>query len=495
MKKLFFLILLIAFSGICFGEEVISQAATLENIRIGVYPKQIRIVFDFDGQAFYSYSTTEGELNVYLLNASPSSRIGNVLKVNDWVIQEIETFSLPQGLLVKIPISYPVPYSFSSLSNPSRLVIDFGRSFTQIKKSAPLAYGADFYSIVKGNGEEYVTSQVLDVKLDKADIFPALAKPPQSLIDKVIKFFTPWAKKKKPGFFKSKVTDIAAQNGALAGINGTYFDVDGQPLGVLMIDGRLISYPISDRTALILTQDKKAYIDNIMMDAYFKVHDVKYSITGLNEPRSSSEDIILYTPDYGELTRTNATGYDLVVENGTITSTRSGNTWIPENGFVISAGALYAENMAQSVKVGDQAEVVLKVIPYSTSFSGKLKHLIGGGPRLLKSGRIYISKYEENFRSDIASGRAARTAVGITSDNHLLFVTVDGKGRSRRGGNGKSVGMSLTELAYFMQSLGAQDALNLDGGGSSTMAVNNYVVNRPCDGSQRRVSNAVLIKP
>ena len=77
----------------------------------------------------------------------------------------------------------------------------------------------------------------------------------------------------------------------------------------------------------------------------------------------------------------------------------------------------------------------------------------------------------------------------------MMFVTVDGRGRGKNKKNGRSIGMTLTELAYFMQSLGAEDALNLDGGGSSTMVISGKVMNRPVDGNERRVNNSILIKP
>ncbi|MBI5700294.1 phosphodiester glycosidase family protein [Candidatus Saganbacteria bacterium] len=492
-----FLVLTLIFCGLSSVPVSAFQAtATLEEVRVGMYPNLIRVVLDIDGPATFNYITSESELNINLLNVDRGQSVGDLLSVNDWVVQNIETKSSTDGVSVKIPLSYPVAYKVYPLASPSRIVVDFDRTFTQIKKAATISNGVDYFYVIKGDGDDYVTAQLLDVDPAKADIFPALGRPSKSFLSSVASFLTPWAKEKKPGFYKSRVSDIVKEYNALAGVNGTYFDIKtSNPLGILMIDGRLVSYPISDRTALVVTKDKKHYVDNIMLDSYFEINGVKYTITGVNEPRASQSDIILYTPDYGELTKTNASGIDLVVEDGKIKSTRSGNTWIPENGFVLSAGALYAENLAGTVQIGDQTKIVINVIPYSTSIHGELLHLVGGGPRLLKSGRIYISKYEEKFRRDISRGRAARTAIGITDKGHLMFVTVDGRARGKKKKNGsRSLGMSLTELAYFMQSLGVQDALNLDGGGSTTMSIYGNVMNHPVDGAQRSVSNAILIK-
>ena len=84
--------------------------------------------------------------------------------------------------------------------------------------------------------------------------------------------------------------------------------------------------------------------------------------------------------------------------------------------------------------------------------------------------------------------RHPRTAVGIMADGRVLLVVVDG--RSLRSG-----GASIVGLANLMRSLGAVDALNLDGGGSSTMVVNGRVVNSPSDGHERAVTSALVVLP
>jgi exopolysaccharide biosynthesis protein len=95
-----------------------------------------------------------------------------------------------------------------------------------------------------------------------------------------------------------------------------------------------------------------------------------------------------------------------------------------------------------------------------------------------------------SFLQVFVRGRQARTLAGVTEDGRLLLVTVDG----RRPG--WSVGMTLPEAARLMRSLGARDALNLDGGGSTTMVVRGQVVNRPSDRvGERPVSDALYVPP
>jgi exopolysaccharide biosynthesis protein len=120
---------------------------------------------------------------------------------------------------------------------------------------------------------------------------------------------------------------------------------------------------------------------------------------------------------------------------------------------------------------------------------------LSGGPRLLTAGRTTIRAVQEGFgapgvMSSFVRGRNPRTLAGVTATGRVLLVTVDG----RRPGH--SVGVTLPEAAGLMRSLGARDALNFDGGGSTTMVVRGRVVNRPSDpGGERPVSSGLLVLP
>ena len=117
--------------------------------------------------------------------------------------------------------------------------------------------------------------------------------------------------------------------------------------------------------------------------------------------------------------------------------------------------------------------------------------ILGSGPMMLQDG-----EYIDMGKGSFVTVRHPRTAVGTVGDK-VLLVTVDGRAK------GNSLGVSLDEFAAIMRWLGAENALNLDGGGSTTMYVKgqpeNGVVNRPCDNQkfdrqgERRVSNSLLL--
>jgi hypothetical protein len=109
---------------------------------------------------------------------------------------------------------------------------------------------------------------------------------------------------------------------------------------------------------------------------------------------------------------------------------------------------------------------------------------IGGSPVLLRSGAVIEANVSG---TDRFSQRNPRTAVGHRTDGTVLIVTVSG-----RGADG-SVGMTLRELAGLFVRLGASDALNLDGGGSTTLVIDGEVQNAPSDGLERAASSALVV--
>jgi exopolysaccharide biosynthesis protein len=113
-----------------------------------------------------------------------------------------------------------------------------------------------------------------------------------------------------------------------------------------------------------------------------------------------------------------------------------------------------------------------------------VRDLVGGGPVLVRNGATVIGACSHPI-----CGPNPRTAVGITAEGVILLVVVDGRQA------GYSAGLTLGQLASLMRSLGAVDATNLDGGGSSTVAVQGDLMNRPSDGRQRPVPSAVAVLP
>jgi len=224
-------------------------------------------------------------------------------------------------------------------------------------------------------------------------------------------------------------------------------------------------------------------------------------------PTGKPEGTALYTARFGESTPRDTTRQTaeapmiaaghrgdtaMFVRRGAVSST-SGSA-IPPDGAVLAAyGAGLRIKEVESMADGDTVRLLLTTSPRMPSGRAPLL-LIGGWPRILENGRDVSpgAPTVEGTISRNAEMRHPRTAVGFSRDSSTLYlVTVDG--RSENSG-----GMTLSELARLMRNLGAWQAMNFDGGGSTTMVVEGAVMNKPSDTTgEREVGNvlAVVKKP
>jgi len=172
----------------------------------------------------------------------------------------------------------------------------------------------------------------------------------------------------------------------------------------------------------------------------------------------------------------------------------NGDYYGTRNGYVIRNGVLYRSSSAGS----DQQDLVVyqdgsfAVVSEGDATAQELLddgawQVLSFGPALVENGAVAVSTNEEVDRAKTSN---PRTAIGVIDDLHYVFVVADGR-------TSQSAGLSLYELAEFMQSLGVKTAYNLDGGGSSTMVFNGSVVNQPTTNGntikERAVSDIVYI--
>lgn len=276
---------------------------------------------------------------------------------------------------------------------------------------------------------------------------------------------------------KKSVKTIAQNTNSIVAINGGYFKPQtGVPLGTLMIDEKIYTGPIYDRVALGIFKDKYE-VGRIRLNAKITGNNQKIKIDNINQPRMLSSYIIAYTRDWGKYAPASPQyGVQLQIVGNRITAASANPLSIPENGYVLvgpksQLGKLFgAEYVDISININPRWENV--------------KHIISGGPYLIKDNEIFIDMTAQRLQS--IGGRNPRTAIGYTKDNDLILLAADGR-------EGSSVGLTLVELANFMKSLGCTNAINLDGGGSTVMYVNGQIVNRPNQVGGIALSNALVV--
>jgi hypothetical protein len=299
---------------------------------------------------------------------------------------------------------------------------------------------------------------------------------------------------------RETVRTMARRLGAVAAVNADYFAWTGSPLGMLISDGELIKDPWPGRVVFGMTSDKKFIFDQIGFDGRITLDDGRFfSIAGINRSRGHNE-LVLYTPKFFRSTLTSKEGNEAVIRcddpqvrvgtplTGTVTEVRlsSGNSPVPEGSIVLSGSFMGAKFISDNLKPGTKVSLRLDVRGSSTVGWDKVVQSVGGGPWLVRDGRVFVDASEEKFQPSFSYGANPRTALGVTSDGKLLIVTVDGRQHLSRG-------MSLNSLAELMKSLGCVQAMNLDGGGSTTMATSIGVLNSPSTGSERAVADGLAV--
>lgn len=288
---------------------------------------------------------------------------------------------------------------------------------------------------------------------------------------------------------RDKVSNLVDKHGAIAGINGDYFNYQPVPssMGTLISDGEIISSPIELAYALptfYLTNSQKAditYLDRKMIARNLNTGK-EVLINTINKATPNFDTVTLLNKHWGTNSIGNKFHSDLVevlVINNRVEDVRIGGEpmSIPkDNGYVL---ALRGEGLL-GFSVGDNVNLEISTVPDIDN----IKFAIGGGSIILKDGELSLT----NINS---KGNEPRTGIGINKDNtELILVTIDGRDSSFKGVSQEMFGAILREL-------GAYNAINLDGGGSTTMAIKPAdenkakVVNKPSDGGERSVVNGV----
>ncbi len=279
---------------------------------------------------------------------------------------------------------------------------------------------------------------------------------------------------------------MAKQSGAVAAINGDFFDIGdtGAPLGVGKArKGGLRHAPASGwNSSFWVDKAGRPHVGELPFTGKFrKGKHPRITLAGFNTPTVPRHSVAVYTPKWGKTSGYSVTdgqkrARQVVIRKGRVVSNRYGLTKGKKIQGKLLVGRGKAAGLLKKLKKGERLGLQWRV-------KGAPKVAISGDRPLLVDGqRVVINDQLMH----------PRTAVGIDEDgNKVFFLTVDGRQSFSRG-------YTMVELANMMQALGAENALNLDGGGSTTMVGHTdagqlSVLNSPSDGTQRRVPNGLAV--
>lgn len=466
-----------------------AMAAGLTSMRFHSGSEHDRVVYEFTDMPVYT-TAISGDGRTLTLDLADTSYKGfSAVPAKGSRIESIAYNKKGKHLIVTMKLKAGLSYQVRTLKNPTRLFIDVLPDTSAATSTAGTAASKPAVTATKGSSTgmpgtidgDYVQeiepgltehTYVYWDDYGKVSAWLLEADPARYRLVPIL------AKGKIPG--REAVSGIVARAGGVAGINASYFAPAGDILGVTQINGQTVGTTYYTRSAFGLRKDGTPVFGKISYDGTVTMGGVSVSVAGVDCERGA-DSLVIYNRAYGASTGTNEYGREYVVRGGRVTDIRQNDSPIPADGVVLSVHGTVADELA-GVQVGDPVSIEENL---GGGWQG-MDFIIGCGPRLVANGRVNVTVDEENFPADIRIGRAPRSAVGITKDGRYLLAVVDGR-------QSHSVGLTLTDWARLLVKFGAQDALNLDGGGSSDLVVNGEVQNSPSDGQERLVGDALVL--
>ena len=377
-----------------------------------------------------------------------------------------------------------LPLAGAGLTSPSD---EINRKQPAITEFQSVGRGIEHLRITRGHKSENEKTGPWQINLLRVDMKQANIRVTHALDE---------------GVGLETTSSMAARYGAVAAVNAGFFRTTsayrGEPSGALMVEGKLISEPLEGRAAFGLIRratGAEIIFGHLRFSGSLETTGGRrLSISGLNRPREANE-LIVYTPEFHRTTLTTPDGVEAIVRRNTVIRVRNGggSSTIPADGVVLSAVGTARDWVVANLRAGARIRLESSVVPIkneTTNWWSRATYVVGGGPQLVKESRVAITFVPEKIDPTFVSARHPRTAIARLSDGRLLLATVDGRQP------GVSTGMSLPELAELVLEFGAAEAINLDGGGSTTMVVNGKLVNTPSDQTgERPISDAILILP
>lgn len=279
------------------------------------------------------------------------------------------------------------------------------------------------------------------------------------------------------------------------GVNGDLFALaDGRPSGIVLRDGILSNAPNPNRSSAGITLDGLLDVRRVRYFGTWRGTGQRRTLNRLNK-EPTKNGISLFTPDWGRRTPSYPDGVAVVLAPAPVATpnvdlsapvanvVRGGAAPLAAGTSVLLARGAAAASLLAEAQIG--ANVVYRLIlqPDWTAVADA----IGGGPVLVRERRpVYRSN--EAFTTSQIAPRNPRSAVGQLADGRIVLVVVDGRQA------GYSVGMTTFEMAQTLVRLGAVAGMGLDSGGSSTLAFEGSLLNRPSAGRERAISTALMLQ-
>lgn len=307
---------------------------------------------------------------------------------------------------------------------------------------------------------------------------------------------------KDPTLGREIVTKLVERRKSLAAVNASFFPFAGNPIGLHMEEGNIITEPMKNRSSFLKLKSGDYAIASYAFSGKIVCGDVTVPLSGINRKPDSIDENIAFTWQFGKKTLTlenrdwlilDAIGGSLPVGD-VVTSTtvllHQRDVEITADKIYLALGPTTLEKLRKGLQKGLPVTIKCVLTPLEPDAppATEIVDAVTGAPRILTNKNVTIQLQQEQMSESFSTTRHPRTAIGIRANGSVLIITVDGR-RPKF-----SKGATLDELSQMLIAHGAVQGLNLDGGGSSVAVAHGLVLNAPSDGSQRPVADALLIQ-
>ncbi|MBE9068557.1 phosphodiester glycosidase family protein [Leptolyngbya cf. ectocarpi LEGE 11479] len=460
-----------------FGWQVTPQGTVLDlrlpssqilAIRQGRQSWGDRLVLDLSQAAAWQVSPAANSITVTVEAAMAKDAIAQFKLANTNNLKSLNISSSGQRTTFTLNTADHLHPQVWSLAQPNRLVIDI-RPDALRPKEILWANGIQFQQRYVTLNRDRFPVYTLSLDLQQSDfaLLPLSAFPNQA------------AGIKPP-------TNLATQWQTIALINGGFFNRNNQlPLGALRYNNRWVSGPILGRGAIGWDNQGNVTMDRLALQATVTANNQTFTIDTLNSGYVKA-GIARYTENWGRQYTTLIDNETVItVQNHQVTKKQTLSTagqdtiQIPPGGYLLVLRAFNSAVPAFS----SGTPVTLNQQTQPSRFE-QLPHTLGAGPLLITQGKIVLNAQQEGFSPNFINGRAPRSVVGLARSGHIKFIAI----QDRIGGRGPT----LTETAHIVEKLGCTEALNLDGGGSSSLYLSGQLINRH-PRTAARINNALGI--
>lgn len=439
---------------------------TAPRVRFSATPETVRVVLDCPADAPCIDHSTPTAISFSV--ATPLTAALPAVTPNDPIVTGIAvTPDDQQQAVLTITLAKARKYHQFILAadqdHPFRVVIDILKLFkTETRQS--LSPAITYLRLETQTEDRYLAAHFLDID----------ARQPQVHFS-----VTPAAGARE------RVCEMVTRTGAVCGVNGGYFMDGTRPVGLVKADGRILSLPLWARTAAAFPRNGAPIFDN--------PHGVWRIILPDHTTRDLPDwlDASVLTPlPSAAVVNGDQLNHTPAIPDGLILLIKDGKVASRSN----AATPLCAGQWGVLLR-GDDVKALGDLLPDGTPVPltpvlqpawAEYPNAIGAGPRLLRAGKIDISGPNERMKPDILTGRHARTGLGVTKQGHVIMAVVETP--CPFGG-----GATLEELATLLQERGAVEAMNFDGGGSTSLALGGVTVNYPPNQWVRPVATGVLV--